>query len=128
MTVRVIKKQATGLIYREQGRLTMFEMGDLFNKVKDMQSQMQKIQENLGKQTVEGSSGGGMVRVVCTGHQLVQSVIIDKTVLDPDDAEMLQDLITAAVNDGLKKSRELMEKEMGPLAGGLEGLSIPGLS
>ena len=59
MTVRVIKKQATGLIYREQGRLTMFEVGDLFNKVKDMQSQMQKIQENLGKQTVEGSSGGG---------------------------------------------------------------------
>lgn len=106
----------------------MFEMGDLLNKVKDMQSQMQKLQEELGKKTVEGSSGGGMVKVVCTGHQLVQSVSIDKAVIDPEDTEMLQDLVTAAVNDGLKKSRELMEKEMGPLAGGLEGLKIPGLS
>lgn len=106
----------------------MFEMGDLLSKVKDMQSQMQKMQEELGKKTVEGSSGGGMVRVVCTGHQLVQSVTIEKAAVDPEDVDMLQDLVTAAVNDALKKSRQLMEKEMGPLAGGLEGLNIPGLS
>lgn len=105
----------------------MFEMGDLLNKVKDMQAQMQKIQEELSQKTVEGTSGGGMVRVVCTGHQTVLSVSIDPAVVDPDDMEMLEDLVTAAVNDGLKKSRELMQKELGPLAGGLQGMNIPGL-
>ncbi len=99
-------------------------MGDILRQAQVMQSKMAEIQEELAKKTVEGSSGGGMVRVVCTGKQEILSVVIEKNVVDPEDVGMLQDLVTAAVNNALRLSRELAERELSSLAGGLK---IPGL-
>lgn len=99
-------------------------MGDLLRQAQMMQSKMAEIQDGLGKKTVEGSSGGGMVRVVCTGKQEILSIAIEKNVVDPEDVGMLQDLITAAVNNALRLSREMAERELSSLAGGLK---IPGL-
>ena len=102
----------------------MFGMGDIMKQAKAMQENMQKAQESLALKSVEGSSGGGMVRVVCTGKQEIQSVVIDQAVVDPADVPMLQDLVTAAVNDALNKARSLVEEEMRSVTG---GLNIPGL-
>ena len=99
-------------------------MGDLLRQAQLMQSKMAKMQEELAKKTVEGSSGGGMVRVICTGKQEILAISIDKTAVDPEDVEMLQDLVMAAVNDSLRLSREMMEKEMAGLTGGMK---IPGM-
>ena len=99
-------------------------MGDLLRQAQMMQSKMAEIQDGLGKKTVEGSSGGGMVSVVCTGKQEILSIAIEKNVVDPEDVGMLQDLITAAVNNALRLSREMAERELSSLAGGLK---IPGL-
>ncbi len=99
-------------------------MGDLMRQAQQMQAKMVKMQEELAQRTVEGSSGGGMVRVVCTGKQEILSLVIDKTVIDPAEADMLQDLVMAAVNDALRLSRLLVEKEMSALTG---GLSLPGM-
>ncbi|MEM5786505.1 MAG: YbaB/EbfC family nucleoid-associated protein [Syntrophobacteraceae bacterium] len=98
-------------------------------QVKALQEKMAKIQEELALKTVEASAGGGMVIVTVNGRQEVLSIRIDPQVVDPADVEMLQDLITAAVNDGLRKAQELAASEMGKLAGGLNipGLNIPGL-
>ena len=100
-------------------------MGDILRQAQLMQSKMAKAQEELARQTVEGTSGGGMVRVTCTGKQEVLSLVIDKSVVDPDDVELLQDLVQAAINDALRQSREMMEREMSVAAGGLK---IPGFS
>ena len=102
----------------------MPDMGDILRQARMMQSKMAEIQEELGKKTVEGSSGGGMVRVVCTGKQEIRSIAIEKNVVDPNEVDMLQDLVTAAVNNALRLSRELGERELASLAGGLK---IPGL-
>ena len=104
----------------------MQDMSDLLRQAQQMQSKMAQIQEELALKTVEGSSGGGMVRVVCTGKQVIQSVRIDPSVLvsagsiSSDDVEMLQDLVTAAVNDALRQSRELMENGMKAITGGMK--------
>lgn len=100
-------------------------MNDILRQAQLMQSRMAKAQEDLAQLTVEGSSGGGMVKVTCTGKQEILSLVIDKKAVDPEDVEMLQDLVLAAVNDALRQSRELMEREMGAVTGGLK---IPGLS
>jgi DNA-binding YbaB/EbfC family protein len=89
-----------------------------------MQQQMAKIQEELGATTVEGSAGGGAVVVTMNGHREVQGITLTKDVVDPDDIEMLQDLLLAAINDASKKAQELAEKRMGPLT---QGMKIPGL-
>ncbi len=102
----------------------MAGMNELLRQAQIMQSKMAKMQEELGQQTVEGSSGGGMVRVVCTGRQEIRSVSLDKAVVDPEDLDMLQDLVTAAVNDALRLSRDLAEREMGAITGGLK---LPGM-
>ena len=102
----------------------MPDIGDLLRQAQAMQSKMAEIQEQLGKKTVEGSSGGGMVRAVCTGKQEILSITIEKDVVDPEDVDMLQDLVTAAVNNALRLSRELAERELSSLAGGMK---IPGL-
>ena len=78
----------------------------------------------MGEKTVEATSGGGMVKVVANGKQQIVSINIEKEVVDPDDVDMLQDLITAAINDALAKSQEMVSSEMGKLTG---GLNIPGL-
>ncbi len=98
-------------------------------QVKALQEKMSKMQEELALKKVEASAGGGMVTVEVNGKQEVLSIKIDRQVVDPEDVEMLQDLIVAAVNDGLRRAQEMAAGEMGKLAGGLNipGLNIPGL-
>ena len=84
-----------------------------------------KLQEELADKTVESSSGGGMVKVTANGRQQIVAIQIENEVVDPDDVEMLQDLVMAAVNDALAKSQEMVSSEMGKLTG---GLNIPGLT
>ncbi len=90
-----------------------------------MQEKMAKIQQDLASKTITGSSGGGMVLVTVSGQGDVISISIEKNVIDPSESEMLQDLIIAATNDAIRKSRELSKQEMAQLTG---GLNIPGLS
>ena len=99
-------------------------MGDMLRQAQMMQKKMQEIQADMGKRTVEATAGGGMVTVVATGSQDIVSIRIDKTVVDPNDVDMLQDLVLAAVNDALKKARDMQQSEMAALTGGLK---IPGL-
>lgn len=99
-------------------------MGDMMKQAQKLQAKMIKLQEELADKTVETSAGGGMVKVVANGKQQIISINIEKEVVDPEDVEMLQDLILAAVNDALAKSQEMVSGEMGKLTGGLK---IPGL-
>jgi DNA-binding YbaB/EbfC family protein len=94
------------------------------NMMKQMQQRLAKIQEDLGTETVEATAGGGVVTVTMTGHQKVTAVKIAPEAIDPEDPSMLEDLITAAVNDAVEKSHELVSKRMGAVTGGLK---IPGL-
>ena len=89
-----------------------------------MQQEMDRIQRELGDATVDGSAGGGVVRAVVTGKQELVSITIDPSAVDPSDVEMLQDLVTAAVNEALDASRRLAEQKMGAMQslGGLSGL------
>lgn len=89
-----------------------------------MQSKMEKKQEELKKETVEASAGGGVVTVVVNGGQEVVDIDIDPEVLDPEDIEMLEDLVLAATNEAMTKAKDMMEQEMGQLTG---GLNIPGM-
>lgn len=98
-------------------------MGKVMKQAQKLQAQMVKLQDEMAGKTVETTSGGGMVRVVANGRQQVVSIQIEKEVVDPDDIEMLQDLILAAVNDALIKSQEMVSQEMSKLTG---GLNIPG--
>lgn len=102
---------------------------DLVGPIKALQEKMERIQEELEQKTVEASSGGGMVTVVVNGKLEIVDLSIDPQVVNPDDVDMLEDLIIAAVNDGLKRAQELMARELSKLAGGLNipGLNIPGL-
>jgi len=99
-------------------------MGNMMKQAQKLQSKMLKMQEELAGKTVETSAGGGMISVVANGRQQVVSITIDKEVVDPDDVEMLQDLILAAVNDALNKAQEMVAGEMGKLTG---GFNIPGI-
>jgi len=99
-------------------------MGNMMKQAQQLQSKMMKLQEELADKTVESSSGGGMVRVTANGRQQVLSIQIEKEVVDPDDVEMLQELVLAAINDALAKAQEMVSSEMGKLTG---GLNIPGL-
>lgn len=93
------------------------------NLIKQMQQKLLKAQEDLGNETIEASAGGGAVTIVMTGHQKVQSVTIAPEVVDPNDIEMLQDLLLTAFNEAVAKSHELAAKRMGAVTGGLK---IPG--
>lgn len=99
-------------------------MNDLLRQAQVMQNKMAKLQEELGERQVEAASGGGMVKVVCSGKQELISISIEKDAVDPDDVEMLQDLVLTAVNEGMRLSREMVEREMGSITGGMK---IPGL-
>ncbi len=103
-------------------------MGNLMKQAQQFQTKMAKLQEELGQKTVEASSGGGMVTVVVNGQQEIVSIRIDPEVIDPDDVDMLQDLILAAVNDGLTRAKNMVNEEMGKLTGGLNLPNIPGLT
>jgi len=100
-------------------------MGNMMKQAQQLQAKMMKLQEELADKTVESSSGGGMVKVTANGRQQIVSIQIESEVVDPDDVEMLQDLVMAAVNDALAKSQEMVSSEMGKLTG---GLNIPGLT
>ena len=103
-------------------------MGNLLKQAQQLQTKMARLQEELEERTVEASSGGGMVTVVVNGRQEILSINIEPEVIDPDDQEMLQDLILAAINDGLAKARNMVNEEMGKLTGGLNLPNIPGLT
>ena len=94
-------------------------LNNLMKQAQQMQGRVKKLQEEAGNKTVEASSGGGMVTVVANGRQEVLSIKIDKSVVDPNDLDMLQDLVTAAVNEALRKSQDLMKEEMGRLTSGM---------
>ena len=100
-------------------------MANMMKQAQKLQSKMLQMQEEMAQRTVEASAGGGMVKVVANGKQQIVSVQIEKEVVDPEDVEMLQDLVQAAVNDALARSQEMVNAEMSKLTG---GLSIPGLS
>jgi len=102
-------------------------MGNLLKQAQQFQARMAKLQEELGERTVEASSGGGMVAVVANGKQEIISVTIDPEVIDPEEKEMLQDLIIAAVNDALAKAKQMVQEEMGKLTHGLNLPNLPGL-
>jgi DNA-binding YbaB/EbfC family protein len=99
-------------------------MNDLLRQAQVMQNKMAKLQEELREREVEAGSGGGMVKVVCNGKQELVSISIEKGAVDPNDVEMLQDLVLTAVNEGMRLSREMVEREMGAITGGMK---IPGL-
>ena len=102
-------------------------MTQLLKQAQQFQSKIAKLQEELENQTVETSAGGGMVTVVVNGKQELVSIRIEAEVIDPDDPEMLQDLVMAAVNDGLSKAKAMVNEEMGKLTKGLNLPQIPGL-
>lgn len=99
-------------------------MNKLMKQVQKMQKDMVKLQEELKEKTVETTAGGGVVKAVANGNKQIISIEINPEVVDPDDVEMLQDLIMAAVNEALKKAEDMVGDEMGKLTG---GLNIPGL-
>ncbi|MEB3701363.1 YbaB/EbfC family nucleoid-associated protein [Candidatus Bealeia paramacronuclearis] len=103
-------------------------IGDLMKKAQKMQKDMADVQDKLGELTVEGSAGGGMVKVVLSGKGDLKSLKIDPTLVDPSEIEMLEDLIIAAVNDGKSKAEALGAEEMKKITGGLKlpgGMSLP---
>jgi len=94
------------------------------NLMRQMQNRLVKIQEELATETVEATAGGGVVKATATGQQKLVSIEIDPTVVDPEDVEMLQDLVVAAVNDVMTKAQELAAQRLSALTGGMK---IPGL-
>jgi DNA-binding YbaB/EbfC family protein len=104
-------------------------MNKMLQQVQKMQQDMVAAQEQLKHETVEASAGGGMVKVVVSGDLEVKSITIAPDAIDPDDPELLQDMVLAAVNEGLRSAQELAADKMGGLTGGLDlgGLGLPGL-
>jgi DNA-binding YbaB/EbfC family protein len=104
------------------------DMNQLFQQVGQMQEQMQKAQAELANETVEATAGGGMVTVIANGSGEIKQIKIDPKAIDPNDPEMLEDMVLAAVNEAIRSAQSLMESKLGGLAGGaLGGLGLPGL-
>jgi nucleoid-associated protein EbfC len=104
-----------------------FDMNKMMEQMEQMQTQMQQAQEDLKNETVQATAGGGMVTVTATGAGEIKEIVIDSKAIDPDDPEMLADMVTAAVNEALRSSQSLVEAKLGPALGGLHGLGLPGL-
>ena len=102
-------------------------MQQLLAQAQKMQQEMLAAQESLKDEVVEASAGGGMVTVKVTGDLVVKSIEIDKDAVDPDEVELLQDMVLAAVNEALRAAQELASTKLGGIAGGLGGLGLPGL-
>lgn len=94
-------------------------MQQMMKQAQQMQKQMESLQEELDEREVEASSGGGVVTVIVTGKKVIKSIIIKPEAVDPDDVEMLQDLILSAANEALRKAEEMVQGEMGKITGGL---------
>jgi nucleoid-associated protein EbfC len=103
------------------------DMNKMLQQVQQMQAEMAKAQEELAKETVEASVGGGMVKVKATGGGEIVEVKISKEAIDPDDPESLEDLVVAGVNEALRSAQDLMQSKLGGAMGGLGGLGLPGL-
>jgi len=107
------------------------DMQRMMKEAQRMAAEVQKAQAEIAEKEVEGSAGGGAVKVVATGDQHIVSVTIDPSFFegepDADDIEMLGDTVTAAVNDALTRARDLQEQTLGPIAGGMGGLGLPGM-
>src|SRR5579875_3237790 len=102
-------------------------MQQLLKQAQKMQEDMLAAQESLKDETVDASAGGGMVKVVVTGDLVVKSITVDPQAVDPEDVELLQDMVLAAVNEGLRSAQELAADKMGGITGGLGGgLGLPG--
>ena len=99
-------------------------MGNLFKQAQEIQARLAQVQEDLGRKTVDASSGGGMVQVTVNGHLVLSAIKVDPSVINPQDKEMLEDLVLAAVNEGLRRAREMAAEEMSKVTGGFK---IPGL-
>ena len=99
-------------------------MQGMMKQMQKMQKQMEEAQEKLGEERLEGAAGGGMVKVIVSGDKKVVDVIVDPSVIDPEDAEMLQDLIVIATNDAMDKADELTNSTMGQFT---KGLNLPGM-
>jgi DNA-binding YbaB/EbfC family protein len=99
-------------------------IGNIMKQAQQMQRRMAELQEELESRQVEASAGGGMVTAVVSGKQQLLNLKIDPSAVDPDDVEMLQDLVTVAVNEAIKKSQQMAQEEMSKLTG---GMNIPGL-
>jgi DNA-binding YbaB/EbfC family protein len=104
-----------------------FDMNKMMEQVQQMQAQMQAAQEDLKNEVVQATAGGGMVTVTATGAGEIKEIVIDPKAIDPDDPELLADMVTAAVNEALRSSQSLVESKLGPALGGLHGLGLPGL-
>lgn len=102
----------------------MANMQGMMKKVQKMQQDMLKMQEELKNRTVEATAGGGAVTVVVTGRKNVEKVTIAPSAVDPEDVEMLEDLVTTAINEAMRKVDEMTEKEMGKITGGMK---LPGM-
>lgn len=102
----------------------MHNLGNIMKQAKKMQEKIGQLQQELEKRTIEAQAGGGMVKVVVNGKFEIISLKIEKEVVNPEDLEMLQDLIVAAVNEGVRKAQEMTSQEMAKITG---GLSIPGM-
>ena len=102
-------------------------MQQLLKQAQKMQADMMAAQESLKDEVVEASAGGGMVKVKVTGDLQIKEITIDPTAVDPEDVEMLSDMVLAAVNEGLRSAQELAASKLGALTGGLGGLGLPGL-
>ncbi len=98
-------------------------MNNMMKQVQKMQKEMAKLQEEIEQRTVEASAGGGAVTVVATGKKEIVSIAIKPEVIDPEDVEMLQDLITAAVNEAIRQADEMLSREMSKITG---GMNLPG--
>ena len=100
------------------------DMSSLLKQAQEMQKRMQETERDLGERILEGTAGGGVVKVYVNGLQEVQAVKIDKAVVDPDDVDALEDLLTAAVRQAVTASKELRQKQMGKITG---GMNLPGM-
>jgi DNA-binding YbaB/EbfC family protein len=103
------------------------DFNKMMEQVQQMQAQMQQAQEELKNETVQATAGGGMVSVTATGSGEIKEIKIDPKAIDPDDPEMLEDMVLAAVNEALRSANGLIESKLGPAMGGLHGLGLPGL-
>jgi DNA-binding YbaB/EbfC family protein len=103
-----------------------FDLGGLFRQAQQLQERLASAQEELASRTVEGSAGGGMVTATVNGRLEVLAVRIEPTLLEQPDVEMLQDLVVAAVNAGIRAAQQMMAEEMGKVTGGL-GIKLPGM-
>ena len=103
------------------------DVNKMMQQVQQMQAQMAKAQEELANEMVEASAGGGMVTVRVSGALEVKEIRIAPEAIDPDDPELLADMVVAAVNEGLRSAQGMMESRLGGMMGGLGGLGLPGL-